>query len=129
MVTSVYGPEDLRAQMSETVLFIKVKNLELVVCNFTGRLQCRMGGKRKGPTEVYPKFWNLNPVATDMREILRIPAWTRSFEFRIKEFEMIPQRYVLTAAVPGFPTVRRSTMGMNSPLVVPSLRARVTVGR
>ena len=93
--------EDLRAQMSETVLFRKVKNLELVVCNFTVRLQCRMGGKLKGPTEVCQKFWNLNPVATDKREVLRIPAWTRSFEFRKKEFEAIPQRYVLTAASPS----------------------------
>ena len=73
--------EDLRAQMSETVLFGKVKDPELVVCNFRGQLQCTMGGKREGPMEVYPKFWNLNPVARDKREVLRIPAWTRSFKF------------------------------------------------
>ena len=48
--------EDLRAQMSETVLFGKVKDPELVVCNFRGQLQCRMGGKRDGPIEVYPEF-------------------------------------------------------------------------
>ena len=34
-----------------------------------------------------------------------------------------------TAAVPEFPTVRRITLGMNSPLVVPSLHARATVER
>ena len=48
--------EDLRAQMSETVLFGKIKDPELVVCNFRGQLQCRMGGKRDGPIEVYPEF-------------------------------------------------------------------------
>ena len=36
--------EVLRAQMSDTVLFGKVKDPELVVFNFRGHLQCRMGG-------------------------------------------------------------------------------------
>ena len=66
--------EYLRAQMSQTVLFGKVKDAELVVCNFRGQLQCRMGGTGEGPIDVYPKFWNLNPVARDKREVLRIPA-------------------------------------------------------
>ena len=52
--------EDLRARMSETVLFGKIKDPELKVLNFRGQLQC-MGGKREGLIEVYPKFWNLNP--------------------------------------------------------------------
>ena len=84
--------EDLRAQMSETVLFGKVKDPELVVCKFRGQLQCRMGVKREGPIEAYPKFWNLNPVARDKREVLTIPAWTRSFEISKKELEMILER-------------------------------------
>ena len=53
--------EVLRAQMSKTVLFAKVKDPELVVFNFRGQLQCRMGGKREGPIETYPKLWSLNP--------------------------------------------------------------------
>ena len=48
--------EELRARMSDTVLFGKVKDPELMVFNFRGQLQCRMGGKREGPIEVYPKF-------------------------------------------------------------------------
>ena len=35
--------EDLRAQMSEIVLFGKIKDPELIVLNFRGHLQCRMG--------------------------------------------------------------------------------------
>ena len=35
--------EVLRAQMSNTVLFGKVKDPELAVYNFRGQLQCRMG--------------------------------------------------------------------------------------
>ena len=31
--------------MSDTVLFGKVKDPEVVVFNFRGQLQCRMGGK------------------------------------------------------------------------------------
>ena len=54
--------EVLRAQMGNTVLFGKVKDQELIVYNFRGKLQCRMGGKRKGPIETYPKYWNLNPL-------------------------------------------------------------------
>ena len=34
--------------MSNTVLFGKVKDPELMVYNFRGQLQCRMGGKREG---------------------------------------------------------------------------------
>ena len=60
---------------------------------------------------------------------MRIPAWTRSFELPKKELETILERDFLHTSVPEFPTVRRMTLGMNSPLVVPSLHARVTVER
>ena len=40
--------ENLRARMGETVLFGKVKDQKLIVFNFRGQLQCRMGGKFKG---------------------------------------------------------------------------------
>ena len=62
--------EVLRGRMSNTVLFGKVKDAELIVYNFRGQMQCRMGGKREGPIEMYPKFWNLNPLTADGREIL-----------------------------------------------------------
>ena len=57
--------EVLRARMSNTVLFGKVKDPELVMFNFRGQLQCRMGRKREGPIETYPKFWNLNPLTAN----------------------------------------------------------------
>ena len=41
--------EDLRARMSETVLFGKIKDPELIVLNFNGQLQCRMGENEKVP--------------------------------------------------------------------------------
>ena len=85
-----------------------------------------MGGKREGPIETYPKFWNLNPLTANGREIFRIPAWTKSFELVKKELEAILEKEVLPAKVPEFPTVRRMTLGMNSSLVVPSLYARTT---
>ena len=116
--------EVLRTQMSNTVLFGKVKDPELVVYSFRGQLQCRMGGKREGPIETYPKFWNLNPLTANGREILRIPAWTKSFELVKKELEAILEKEVLPASIPEFPIVRRITLGMNSSLVVPSLYAR-----
>ena len=122
--------EDLRARMIETVLFGKIKDPELIVRNFRGQLQCRMGRKREGSVEVYPKFWNLNPIAKDTREVLRIPAWTKSYEFTKRELETILEifdREVLPAAIPEFPTVRRMTLGMISPMLVPSLHARATV--
>ena len=64
-----------------------------------------------------------------MREVSRNSAWTRSFEFTKKDLETILERYVLPAAVPELPTVRRMILGMNSSLVVPSLNARATVER
>ena len=119
--------EDLRARMSETVLFGKIKDPELIVLNFRGQLQCRMEGKREGQIEVYPKFWNLNAIAKDTREVLRIPAWTKCFELTKGELETILELDVLPAVIPEFSTVRRMTLGMNSPMVVPSLHARATV--
>ena len=68
-------------------------------------------------------------MTRDKREISRIPAWTRNFEFTKKELETILERDVLPAAVPELPTVRRLTLGKNTHLVVPSLHARATVER
>ena len=116
--------EVLRAQMSNTVLFGKVKDAELMVYNFRGQLQLRMGGKREGPIETYPKFWSLNPLTAGGQEILRIPAWKKSFELVKRELEAIMEKEILPTAISEFPTVRRMTLGMNSPLVVPSLFAR-----
>ena len=116
--------EVLRAQMSNTILFGKLKDPELIVYNFRGQLQCRMGGKREGPIETYPKFWNLNPLMASGQEILRIPAWKKSFELVKRELEAILEKEILPTTIPEFPTVRRKTLGMNSSLVVPSLFAR-----
>ena len=87
------------------------------------------GGKREGPIETYPKFWNLNPLTVNGQEILRIPAWKKSFELVKNELEATLEKEVLPATIPEFPTARRMTLGMNSPLVVPSLYARATVER
>ena len=95
---------------------------------FPGKIAVQNGGgKHEGPIEAYPKFWNLNPLAADNRGILRIPAWKRSFELVKKELEMILEREVLLTTIPEFPMVRRMALGMNSPPVVQSLHARVTV--
>ena len=119
--------EVLKARMSNTVLFGKVKDPELVMFNFRGQLQCRMGGKREGPIETYPKFWNLNPLTANGQEILRIPAWKKSFELVKKELEATLEKEILPATIPEFTTVTRMTLGMNSSLLVPSLFARATV--
>ena len=116
--------EVLRARMSNTVLFGKAKDPELVLFNFRGQLQCRMGGKREGPIETYPKFWNLNPLTANGQEVLRIPAWKKSFELVKKELEATLEKEILPVTIPEFPTVRRMTLWMNSPLVVPSQFAR-----
>ena len=92
-----------------------------------GTTAVQNGGKREGPIEAYPRFWNLNPLAADKEEILRIPAWKGSFELVKKDVEMILEREILPTNVPELPMVRRMTLGMNSPLVVPSLHARASV--
>ena len=103
--------------MSNTVLFGKVKDPELMAYSFRGQLQCRMGGKR-------PKFWNQNPLTASGQEVLRIPAWKKNFELVKRELEAKLEKEVLPTSIPEFPTVRRMTLGMNSSLVVPSLFAR-----
>ena len=111
--------QNLIAQISETVLFGKVKDPELIVLNFRGQ--------REGPLEAYPKFWKLNPLAKNTREILRIPQWKKSFDFVKREPERTPERDVLPATISEFPMVRRMTLGMNSPKMVPSIHAREIV--
>ena len=49
-----------------------------------------------------------------------------SFELVKRELELILDKEILSTTVPGFPMVRRMTLGMNSPLVFPSLYARAT---
>ena len=88
-----------------------------------------MGGKREGPIETYPKFWNLNPLKANGQEILRISAWKKSFDLVKRELETTLEKKILPATIPEFPTVRRMTLGINSLLVVPSLFAKATVER
>ena len=99
--------EVLQARMSNTVLFGKAKDPELVVFNFRGQMQCRTRGKREGPIETYLKFWNLNPLTADGQEILRIPAWKKIFESVERELEATLEKEILPATIPEFPTVRR----------------------
>ena len=87
------------------------------------------GGKYEGPIETYPKFWNLKPLTASGQEILRIPAWKKSFELVKRELEAMIEREILPATIPEFPTVRRMTLGMNNSLVVPSLFARAAAER
>ena len=86
--------EHLRAQLSETVFFGKIKDPELIVLIFRGQLQCRMGEKRQGPIEAYPKFWNLNPPENQAEEILTKPPWTEAFELIRRELGVILKRDV-----------------------------------
>ena len=58
---------------------------------------------------------------------MRIPAWKGSFELMKRDLEMTPEKEILPTVVPEFPTVRRMTLGMNSPLVVPSWDASAAV--
>ena len=48
--------EVLRARMSNTVLFGKIKDPELMVFNIRGQLQCRIGGGMKVPLKLTPRF-------------------------------------------------------------------------
>ena len=48
--------EVLKARMSNTVLFGKIKDPELSVFNFRGQLQCRIGGSVKVPLRLTPSF-------------------------------------------------------------------------
>ena len=48
--------EVLRARMSDTVIFGKIKDPVLMMFNFRGQLQCRMGGSVKVPLKLIPSF-------------------------------------------------------------------------
>ena len=55
------------------------------------------------------------------------PGLDEELQFTKRELETILERDVLPAAIPEFPTMRLMTLGMNSPMVVPSPYARATV--
>ena len=71
----------------------------------------------------------MNPLTASEQEILRIPAWKKSFELVKRELEAILEKEILPATIPEFQTVRRITLGMNNSLVVPSLIARAAAER
>ena len=66
-------------------------------------------------------------MTPDWREILRIPAWKGSFELVKKELELTLEKEILPTVVSEFAIIRRMILGMNSPLVIPSLDARASV--
>ena len=62
------------------------------------------------------------------RVVLRIPFWTtEAFVLIRRELKMILEWDMLPATIPEFPTVRRMTLGVNSPMLVPSAQAREVV--
>ena len=89
----------------------------------------KRGGQREGAIEAHPKFWSLNPLTKNTKEVLRIPACKKSFDFVKRELETILERGVLPATIPEFPTVRRMTLAINSPMMVPAIHAREVVER
>ena len=107
--------EHLRTQMSETVLFGKIKVLELMKLNLRGPLQCRMGGKREGLIDAYPKFWNLKPLKKQSREILRIQNWTVAIDLVRKELQIILRRDVLPALLAKFSHCEADDVGDEQP--------------
>ena len=64
-----------------------------------------------------------------IRAVLRIPNWADAFDLLREELEMILERNVLPATFPEFLTVRRMFLGLNSPMMVPSVQAREVVER
>ena len=85
--------------------------------------------KRMGFIEAFSKSWKLNPLANNTREVLRIPASKKSFDFVKNELDTLFERDMLPVNIPEFPTVRRMTSGMNSPMMVPSMHTREAVER
>ena len=106
------------------MLFGKRKDPELIVLNFMGQLQCSIGGKRQGPIEVYPKFWNLNLLEKQAGEILNKPDLMQAFNSIRKELQVIFQRDMLPVTLSEHPTMRWLTLGMSSSMLVPSMQAR-----
>ena len=98
----------------------------MIVLNFRGQLQCRMGGKQQGPIEAYPKLWNLNPLENQAGEILRIPAWTKAFELTRRELGVILERDWLAAT---FFYRGENDIGLKSPSLVTSVQAKRIVER
>ena len=99
-----------------TVLFEKMMDLELIVLNLRGQLQCRMGETR-GPVRSLPEVLESESSSGRYRRNLRITTWTKA------ELQMILERHVLPAIIPEFSTFKRMTLRMNSPMLVPSLQA------
>ena len=105
-----------------------MKDPELIVLNFRGQLQCRRGktrGSNRGLLE------NLESESPGKRygKSLENTNLEKSFPLMRRELEAILERCVLPATIPGFPTIRRMTLGMNSPMLVPSVQAREVVER
>ena len=107
--------EQLRTQKSGTVLFGKIEVPELMKLNLRGPLQCRMGEKREGLIDAYPKFWNLKPLRKQSREILRIQTWTEAIDLARKELQIILRLDVLPAPLAKFSHCEADEVGDEQP--------------
>ena len=69
----------------------------------------------------------LNMIRAEYQQEQRVRENEANCELVKRELEMILEREFLPITVPEFPMVRRITLGMNSPLVVPSLYTRAAI--
>ena len=77
----------------------------------------------KGRSRLH-KILEIEPLA---RKILRLPTWTEKFDLVRHELGMIIERDVLSAPLSDFITARRMSMGMNKPMLMPSVQSREVV--
>ena len=90
----------LRNQMSTIVMLGKIEDPEMIELNFRAQVEGRMGGKREGPIEAYPKLRKLELLEKGTGQFLCIHTWIETYKF-VKQFlsmflesDLIPSRQI-----------------------------------
>ena len=112
--------------MSDNLLFAKIAEPEMTFSNFDDQFRDRMGEVERGHVEVFPKLWNLRPYVKTKGEMTRVLRLTAAYHKVREETKDRGDYEKLPEAIPEFPLIRRTLLGVVSVVQAPRLRASET---
>ena len=116
--------EELRGLTSDGRLFGRIAEPGWMLMDFNNSFKSRMGDVDDSHIQFNPKLWNLGPLVKDTGEPMRVPAWLEAYT-RVKENQdaWLAGSRPLPSQCPQFPPIRRTLLGVTSPVVAPRIGA------
>ena len=113
--------KELRGLASDDRLFGRKAEPGWVLMDFNNNFKCRMGRKDLSHIQFNPKLWNLRLVMKDSGTAMRIPLLPEAYA-HVKKKPASVAFWVQAAAGP-MPSIRRTLLGVTSPVIAPRIGA------